>query len=366
MKSKQKEVKEIGKQFGVFSIFDIDIALPRIDSRSGSGLGRKPTVASQPNLDFAKASRRRDLTINAMGFDPLTGELLDDQGGLKDLKRKILRAVDPELFVDDPLRVLRVMQFAGRFGFRVESKTRNLCRRTDLSHLAKERVGEEWQKLLFKSPKPSKGLDVGFDMKVIQRLHPEFVSVFKRNLRTVDRAAKIIASDRISAPIKRLLMLASLIQSAEQERIKRFFGQINVSNGDTQSVIKLLDAFRLLKSSSNLSDASVRRLSFDVFAIPDVSFSDLAIFALVLGGLDRVKKAHARAKRLKVFNRPPKSVLSGKDLIRLGVKPGKAMGLLLDEVFEQQLEGVFDEGKHVPSKRKAIEFVRKTLDVDKS
>ncbi|MFA6100059.1 MAG: hypothetical protein WC750_04260 [Patescibacteria group bacterium] len=140
-------VVEIGKQFGVFNLDGIDIALPRTDSRTKPGLGRKPEVKSQPNLEFEKASRRRDLTINALAYDPLTGKILDAQGGLLDHKRGILRAVDRTSFGDDPLRVLRVMQFAGRFGFKIDPQTLKLCRSISLKHLAKERVGEEWRKL---------------------------------------------------------------------------------------------------------------------------------------------------------------------------------------------------------------------------
>ncbi len=102
-----------------------------------------------------QAAARRDLTINAMMQDVLTGEILDFFGGRADLAAKTLRRTSDEAFVEDPLRVLRTAQFAARFGFTIAAETLALCRRLSLKDLPKERIEGEVQKALLKSARPS-------------------------------------------------------------------------------------------------------------------------------------------------------------------------------------------------------------------
>ena len=114
-----------------------------------------------PGLDFATASRRRDLTINSMGLDPLTDERLDPHGGARDLERGVLRATDPAHFAEDPLRGLRVAQFAARFEIAARRGAACACaRQLDLAELSGERVLEEWRKLLLKGVRPSLGTEI--------------------------------------------------------------------------------------------------------------------------------------------------------------------------------------------------------------
>ncbi|MFT5447241.1 MAG: tRNA nucleotidyltransferase (CCA-adding enzyme) [Gammaproteobacteria bacterium] len=155
----------VGRAFGVLRVagLDIDFSLPRLDSR-GHGV-RGDLTRSNPELDFADAARRRDLTINAMGFDPLTEELLDPFGGRDDLERGCLRAADTELFAEDPVRGLRVARFAARFGMQADDELKVLCSQLDLSQVAPERLFDEWRKLLRQAKTPSLALrflhDVG-------------------------------------------------------------------------------------------------------------------------------------------------------------------------------------------------------------
>ena len=105
------ELIEVGRAFGVLRVkgIDADFSLPRRDSKSSSG-HRGFDIAFDPDLDFAEASRRRDLTVNSIGLDPLSGEILDPHGGRADLDRGALRATDARHFAEDPLRGLRTAQ----------------------------------------------------------------------------------------------------------------------------------------------------------------------------------------------------------------------------------------------------------------
>ena len=100
--------------------------MPRTEFKSGFG-HRGFSVEIDPNLSFEKAACRRDFTINAMGLDPLNGKLEDPYEGKKDLDNKILRHVSPA-FIEDPLRVLRGMQFAARFDLKAHPETIDICK----------------------------------------------------------------------------------------------------------------------------------------------------------------------------------------------------------------------------------------------
>ena len=107
-------VEAVGQAFSVYKVGAIDVALPRRESKTGRG-HKGFTVTGDPDMPFEEAARRRDFTINAIGWDPLTNEYLDPCGGRADLDRRVLRVVDPGTFGDDSLRVLRALQLAARF-----------------------------------------------------------------------------------------------------------------------------------------------------------------------------------------------------------------------------------------------------------
>jgi tRNA nucleotidyltransferase (CCA-adding enzyme) len=167
------EVIRIGRAFGVLRVkgLELDISLPRRDSKTGRG-HRGFVVDLDPELDIREASRRRDLTINAISYDPLTGELLDPFDGVEDLRAGVLRAVDPDTFTEDSLRALRVAQFAARFEMQLDPALHALCASLDLTDLPGERIQQELDKLLLRAKRPS----IGFEFlrsTVLLRLFPE-------------------------------------------------------------------------------------------------------------------------------------------------------------------------------------------------
>src|SRR5215210_5278662 len=131
-------VDAVGEAFTVYKVgADLDVSLPRRERKTGRG-HRAFVIEGDPAMSVEEAARRRDFTINAILEDPLTGEVIDPYHGSADIERKLLRAVSPETFVEDSLRVLRAAQFAARFDFKVEWETEILCRTIDLSDLPAE------------------------------------------------------------------------------------------------------------------------------------------------------------------------------------------------------------------------------------
>ncbi|PYJ02510.1 MAG: polynucleotide adenylyltransferase, partial [Verrucomicrobia bacterium] len=153
----------VGRSFGVVKLTTgtgqtYDFSIPRRDSKVAPG-HKGFEVSFDPAITPEEAAARRDFTINALMFDPRRQEVLDFFGGREDLQKRRLRHTSPA-FSDDPLRVLRGMQFAARFGLTAAPETLQLCRRLKSAYgeLAAERVREEWFKWAGKSTVPSRGL----------------------------------------------------------------------------------------------------------------------------------------------------------------------------------------------------------------
>jgi tRNA nucleotidyltransferase (CCA-adding enzyme) len=204
------ELIEVGRAFGVLRVkgIDADFSLPRRDSKRGSG-HRGFDIAFDPDLDFAEASRRRDLTVNSIGLDPLSGEILDPHGGRADLERGLLRATDARHFAEDPLRALRTAQLAARLEMAPDAELTALCAKLDLDELPAERIYDELRKLLLKANKPSLGFEflrrarlLGFfpELESLQgvpqdpRWHPEG-DVWVHTMLVIDEAAALRNGD---------------------------------------------------------------------------------------------------------------------------------------------------------------------------
>ena len=146
--------KGAGKSFFVYKLGLLDVSLPRSERKIARGHGGfEVSWCNDPK----QASRRRDFTINSMMIDLFSGELLDFHGGRADLQAGLLRHIDDRAFAEDSLRVLRAMQFAARFSFKVAPETIALCRQIPLDDLPKERIWGEFEKLLAASD-PIKGV----------------------------------------------------------------------------------------------------------------------------------------------------------------------------------------------------------------
>ena len=165
-------VQAVGQSFPVFKVATIDVSLPRRESKTGRG-HKGFTVHGDPMMSFEDAARRRDFTINSMGWDPLTDEYLDPFSGRSDLDSRRLRVVDARTFGDDSLRVLRAVQLAARFSLDVDTETRAILRAIPLDDLPGERIWGEIEKLLLQASRPSVGLALALDIGVVDALLPE-------------------------------------------------------------------------------------------------------------------------------------------------------------------------------------------------
>jgi tRNA nucleotidyltransferase (CCA-adding enzyme) len=374
-------VETVGESFQVFKTGDIDVSLPRRESKSGRG-HKGFTVAGDPNMSVENAARRRDFTINAISWDPLTGEYIDPFGGRGDLDQRLLRVVDPGTFPDDSLRVLRAVQFAARFEFALEEKTRLLCRSIALDDLPAERIWGEVEKLL-SAERPSSGFALALDLGVVEKLWPELHAlvgcpqepewhpegdVWVHTLQVIDQARRRI--DDLPRPQQIVMMVGAVchdfgkpattafldgrIRSIDHEEqgvepASRFLDRLNIHSIDGYDVRRQvlgivaqhLKPGMWFKTRDQVGDGAFRRLAqkVDLDLLARLAKSDCLGREPGQFNCDAMDWFLDRAHKLGVEHRPPAPILLGRHLVELGMKPGPRMGEILKTIYEQQLDG---------------------------
>jgi len=374
-------VNAVGESFTVYKVGDIDVSLPRRESKTGRG-HKGFTVTGDPSMPIEEAARRRDFTINAIAFDPLTGEYLDPFDGRGDIARRVLRAVDARTFGDDSLRVLRGLQFAARFAFDMDAATKDLCRTIPLDDLPAERVWGEIEKLLLRARRPSVGFALALELGVIERLFPELDAlvgcpqepewhpegdVWVHTLLVIDQARDRI--DDLDYPRQVAVMLGAVCHDLGKPATTAFIdGRIRSLDHEEQGVppaASLLDRLNVhslqgfdvrrevlgivanhlkpgmfAKAQPPVGDGAYRRLAqkVDLELLARVAASDCEGRG---GGFDcsAMDRFLERARALGVEHAPPAPFVLGRHLVELGVAPGPALGDVLREVYERQLDG---------------------------
>ena len=331
------DVNSVGRSFGVCKLayegLELDFSLPREDSKISTG-HRGFEVKVDPTLDFINATKRRDFTINAIGYDVFQMKILDPFGGLIDLQTKLLRAVDKETFVEDPLRVLRLVQLAARLEMRVDEELFWLCksmvREKEFKELAPERVYEEIKKLLLKSSKPSRGIKLLHALG----LYKEWTA-----LHEVDSLAGQCRDIRLKGePTHKefLLLYFSLLYKRETLPL----------------LTQITTDVKLLKNIATFIECS------DYLCTPFETVSDyqlyflatqvqLRLFLLFLDAttLDKyrnnIKELEKRAEHLQILNKAAPALLQGRDLLAQGLTPSKEFTTILDAAYEAQMYAEF-------------------------
>ena len=372
----------VGLSFGVLKLHghDIDVSLPRRESKRGTG-HKGFLVDSDPMMSVKEAASRRDFTVNAIYLDPLTGECEDPWGGRADLANGVLRHVS-EKFAEDPLRVLRGMQFVARFGFDPDPSTVEICRGMGIEDLPRERLMEEWRKFLLKGVFMSKGMDflrqTGWvrHFPELKRLigcrqapewHPEG-DVWNHTCCCLDAfaAERYRCSDDFENLVVGLAVLCHDFGKPFCSRYDPVRKRIRSLGHDVQGVPptlkflkRLTNEERILKEvpplvkchmlphamwKGNSRDSAIRRLALKVGSIDRlirVCAADSAGRPPFPAESESLEWLSAEAARLQVLDSMPKPLVQGRDLISLGMKPGPGFGVILGKCFEAQLDGAF-------------------------
>jgi tRNA nucleotidyltransferase (CCA-adding enzyme) len=374
-------VEAVGQAFAVYKVGPIDVALPRRESKTGRG-HRGFAVRGDPWMSFADAARRRDFTINAISWDPLTDEYVDPSEGRRDLDRRVLRVVDRDTFADDSLRVLRAPQLAARFDLTLDHETRTICRGIPLDDLPSERVWGEIEKLLLLAERPSHGFHVARDLGVTTKLLPEMHAlidcpqepewhpegdVWVHTLMVIDEARQR-NGDLGRGPLAAVMLAAvchdfgkpsttRLVdgrirslghEEAGVEPARRLLDRLNVHSldgFDVRAQVLAITAHHLkpgafYKTRNEVGDAAFRRLALKV----DMDLLARVARADCLGrtgvfDCTAMDWFAERARALGVEHDAPSPILMGRHLLAMGMTPGPAIGRVLRAVYELQLDG---------------------------
>lgn len=302
------DVNLVGVSFGIVKLsidgFQIDFSFPRSENKSGIG-HRGFEINIDSNLLYCDAAKRRDFTVNSIGYDFKNNKILDPYNGIEDINNKILKYVDKNSFIEDPLRVYRAVQFCARLNFQLDENTKLLCKKMvnydEFKLLSKERIFQEYKKLLLKSEKPSIGMSLLREFKLISYNNDLLVNIDN--------------------------MVIFRFNNIRDDLVLMFYFIFDILE-------KISDDKKLIKDIKMLKK----------FEVPK----------LYLYKIESIKnKAELISKKLNIMRNMPLPLITGKDLITLGFKPGVEFKCIIDKIYQLQLDG------EIISKEDAICYINR-------
>ena len=316
--------------------------------------GRRPEHVAFLD-DIAADLARRDFTINAMAFDPTTGELVDPYGGVSDIEARLIRCVgDPaERFSEDKLRMLRAVRFAATLGFSVDSSVVDAARALapGIVQVSVERIMDELVKTV-RAPKPGAALVLMEDMGLAPYILPELCCEVGEE----ERKALYAACDRLHPEPKE--RFAALLSPLGPNGARIALARMRVSNQFSITVSRIIEGAQNL--GQNPSDYELRltasRVGQDCL-LPAVRLNralcrqgtgSLAVADLGSEGIEAVESLEERAG----------SVLAAKPALRIadldisGKEVMEATGLSQGPRVRIVLQRLLDQVLHDPSANK--------------
>jgi tRNA nucleotidyltransferase (CCA-adding enzyme) len=393
-------VDSVGVSFGVIKLWaageEFDFALPRRESKTGRGY-RGFQVEVDHTLTVAEAAARRDFTINAIYRCPLEETLHDPCGGISDLEARVLRATSPR-FAEDPLRVLRGMQFASRFGLSLDKQTASLCQSLlpEANSLAQERIWIEWKKWAARGEHPSAGLRflretewvsvypellAIIDVPQDPKWHPEG-DVWTHTLHVCDVAAAIASRDNLGEEDRLVLMFAALCHDLGKATTTEFLhgrwrarGHCEAGVAPTESFLRAIGCpetiieqvtplviEHLVHAQPDLNARAVRRLAqrlgkATISQLLRLIEADLRGRPPLPGDLPAgLRLIGTLANEENLTQGMPQPLIGGRHIIAAGYQPARWFGEVLKNCFEAQLDGLFS------NEAEGIAYLRNVLD----
>lgn len=341
------EVNSVGKSFGVCKLryedLDLDFSLPRTDNKIGT-THKEFKVQTYSHIDFKTAALRRDFSINALGYDVKKKKLLDPFSGVDDLKNNILRVVNEQTFSEDPLRVLRAMQFCARFELSIDTKLFTLCKtmvsENIFNYLPKERVFEEFKKLFLKAEKPSLGLS--FFKEIGSYSHfceLKNSSLWEQKLQAIDR----VQSNDLE------IFFTLLTFDFTQKDLTSFLDKLT---NDKKLIKEIFTLHKFYKSFSHPETLQ----NYDLYKLASqVQLQKLLLLSKALYADTNFSTLEKKIKELNIMTKPLTPFIQGKDLVEFGLKPSQEFKNILQKVYEAQMKEIFS------TKKSAKEWIKTTV-----
>jgi tRNA nucleotidyltransferase (CCA-adding enzyme) len=382
-----EKVDIFGARFGVIKIFwkdglDLDISVPRIDNKTGKGKTGFDTDFD-PDMMPNIGALRRDYTLNAMAYDP-RGLLLDFNGGSFDIQNSVLRATSNK-FEEDPTRIYRGLQFASRKNLTVDPQTGTRVSNMLADHddIKSEMIWEEWKKFFLKGIYFKAGFKFLEDTQ-LGSLYPEIMNlkgclqqeewhpegdVWIHTILVLEAMQKICNREEIHGVDKLVLMLACICHDFGKPATTRLEeGKWRAKGHCEEGVLPTTQFLRRINCPDSIAKKVIplvaSHLDHSSFVGRKPSRSALGkikqrIFPATIAELVLLVEADSSGR----FPLPPKSpisnwvqleeeyglntpkftpLLSGKDLISIGLKPGKIFSQIISVSSEAELNGEFN------------------------
>lgn len=278
-------------------------------------------------ISMRNSGKRRDLTINSLYYDPLEDKIYDFFNGIKDMEKKQLKYCSKETFLEDPLRILRVAYFYGKYEFEISDELKKLIifNKKLIFEAAEERIFREFEKILMEIKNSKKALELLQELGVLELLIGENINYEK---------IENIKKDRV--------LMWSLLYKGGREFPYYFMDEKKL----VKEIQVILDGYTdLEKLYKNYSEYTLKKIAVK---------TNLKTLLRLYGILEKDKRVFILNifKTYLNFKKQLIPLINGKDLINMGFKAQKNFGIILDEIYDIQLRGDFKE------KKEALEYVK--------
>jgi poly(A) polymerase len=370
----QRRTLAVGESFGVIIVLGprldgdqikVEVATFRAEGHYPDG--RRPDPAQIRYTTAEEDARRRDFTINGMFFDPIAGQVLDFVGGEADVRSGIVRAIGrpQDRMQEDKLRMLRAVRFAATLDFELDGETAAAVRELapQLAVVSVERITQELQKMLV-SRHRRRAMRLVQQLGLLSVILPELDDV--ANVEETGPWAHVLDMlDQLASP-RFELALGVLLQhlrphGGESKRDRDRSGtvagiarRLRLSNLQADRVVWLVAHQRELEHAAALPIARLKRALAHEYADDLLQWmrADCAARGSSTDVLDFIDQFLAETPRDEL-NPPP--LITGTDLIGLGLPPGPDFQQRLEQVRDAQLEG------RIATRDAALEMVRRGM-----
>ena len=377
----------VGVQFGVVIVVkdghNFEVATFRTEGSYSDGRHPDYVAFSTPENDV----KRRDFTINGLLYDPLHNEILDYVGGQKDISQGIIRTIgNPvERFTEDKLRMIRAARFACRFNFPIHEDTRQAITQLarNIHVVSAERIREELEKILT-GTNPHIGIKLLDELHLLPEVLPEVSGM--KGVRQPENfhpegdvfVHTLLCLSKMQNPSWTLAMGALLhdigktITFEESDRIRfnlhekvgadmaaKICDRLKTSNAEKDRIVWLVLKHLYFKDAQKMRLSKLKRL----FA--EEGYPELAelcrIDALASSGvLSDYYYCHEMFSKLTREEIKPKPLITGHDLIDMGLKPGPVFKDILTKIEDEQLESNLNTKEAAIEKVKTLIYQAKT------
>ncbi len=366
----RKRTVPIGAQFGVITVVgpkpagQIEVATFREDASYSDGRRPDSVEFSTPEAD----AHRRDFTINGLFYDPLEDRVIDYVGGVDDLGRGVVRAIgEPRARLEeDKLRLLRAVRFTVTFGFSLDTPTRDAIEHmaSQIGVVSVERIADEMRRMLMHDSR-AKAVDLLHEVDLLPQILPELDAANDAAATTaagmrgdVAWLAALATLDLLSEPPFPLALAALLVPFVDSAAARGLAARWKLSNHESRSLCWLVEQQAALVEAEQMAWSRLQPL-----LVHDGAEDLIALHAALaeVSAIDRPAASRADLARCRrMLARPalelnPPPLVTGDDLIRLGIPRSKAYQRLLQAARDAQLDGL------IQTKAEALELVKRLL-----